>query len=188
MSFSDARLLWALWAVPVFALLEMLALRRARARRRALVGDRPGHALLAQLDPRSGWIGAALRVAAYACLVFGAAGPEWGREMVRRAGSGSDVVLLVDVSASMDARDVPPSRIDEARREALAVIDRLPGSRVAVVAFAGDAVRLCPLTLDLPAARLVVEALSTSSMSTPGTDLGKALRLAVKVLPPGRHD
>jgi Ca-activated chloride channel family protein len=129
-----------------------------------------------------------LRVVAYASLVFGAAGPEWGREMVRRAGSGSDVVLLVDVSASMDARDVPPSRIDEARREALAVIDRLPGSRVAVVAFAGDAVRLCPLTLDLPAARLVVEALSTSSMSTPGTDLGKALRLAVKVLPPGRHD
>src|SRR5206468_3195568 len=84
--------------------------------------------------------GIALRAAAFALLVLGAAGPEWGRELVRRSAVGSDVVLLMDVSASMDVRDVPPSRLEEARREALAVLDRLTGSRVAVVAFAGDAI------------------------------------------------
>ncbi len=188
MSFSDPRWLWALWALPVLAVLEAWALRGMGARVRALVGDRAPHPLLAQRDPRAGWIGAALRLAALACVLFGAAGPEWGREMVRRGSSGSDVVLVIDVSTSMDARDVPPSRIDEARREALAVLDRLQGSRVAVVAFAGDAVRLCPLTLDLPAARLVVESLSTGALSTPGTDLGKGLRLARQVVPSGRRD
>jgi len=88
----------------------------------------------------------------------------------------------------MDSRDVAPSRIDEARREAIAVIDRLAGSRVAVVAFAGDAVRLCPLTLDVPAARLTVESLSTAALSAPGTDLGKALHAVLKVMPPGRRE
>src|SRR5262249_13702934 len=85
------------------------------------------------------------------------AGAEWGAELGRGAASGSDVVFRIDVSASMDARDVPPSRIEEARREALSLLERLGGSRVGVVAFAGDAVRLCPLTLDRGAVRLVIE-------------------------------
>jgi len=87
----------------------------------------------------------------------------------------------------MDARDVPPSRLEEARREALAVVDRLEGSRVGVVAFAGDAVRLCPLTLDRGAVRLVLQSVTTSSVSEPGTDLGRGLRMAMKVLPGGRR-
>ncbi len=188
MSFSDARWLIALWALPVLVLLELLAVRRRTQRLRQLVGDRRDHALLAQYDRRSAAVGAGLRVVALGALVFGACGPEWGREIVRRGSTGSDVVLVVDVSASMDARDVPPSRIDEARREALVVLDRLEGSRVGVVAFAGDAVRLVPLTLDLAAARLTVESLSTGSVSTPGTDLGRALDVALRVMPPGRRD
>ena len=188
MSFSDARWLWALWALPALAGVELWALARTRWRLRALIGERPGHALLAQRDPRAAAIGVVLRIAAVACLVFGAAGPEWGREVVRRGITGSDVVLVMDVSASMDARDVPPSRIDEARREALAVLDRLEGSRVGVVGFAGDAVRLCPLTTDLAAARLVLEAVSSGSLSTPGSDLGKGLTVALRAMPAGRRD
>ena len=88
----------------------------------------------------------------------------------------------------MDTRDVAPSRLEEARREALAALDRLEGSRVGVVAFAGDASRLCPLTLDRSAARLTLESLSSASVSTPGTDLGRALRMAARVMPPGRRD
>jgi Ca-activated chloride channel family protein len=120
--------------------------------------------------------------------VLGAAGPQWGRETVRRASQGSDLVFVVDVSASMDARDVSPTRLDEARREALGLLDRVQGSRVGVVAFAGDAVRLCPLTLDHAAARLVVESLVSGTVSTPGTDLGRALHTAVELLPQGRRE
>ena len=188
MSFSDSRWLMALWALPILALLELWAARRVRGRLRTLIGERANHALIEGRLGHERLVGAALRLGALACLVLGAAGPEWGREVVRRGSTGSDVVLLLDVSASMDTRDVPPSRLDEARREALAVLDRLPGSRVGVVAFAGDAVRLCPLTLDVPAARLVVEALSTGTVSSPGTDLGKGLRMALKVMPQGRRE
>jgi Ca-activated chloride channel family protein len=188
MMFAEARWLWALAAVPLLVALEWLAARRADGAIRRLAGDRPQHALLLQLRPGERRIGAVLRILAFAALAVGAAGPQWGREVVRRAATGSDVIFMVDVSASMDARDVAPSRLDEARREALALLDRLEGSRVAVIAFAGDAVRLCPLTLDRSAARLTLEALSSGTVSTPGTDLGKALRMADRVVPSGRRD
>ncbi len=188
MTFGDPRWLWALAALPLFALLEWLAARRRRAALGRLVGTRLDGALLAQVRPRQRAMGALLRIGAAALLIVGAARPEWGREVVRRGSTGSDVVLVVDVSASMDARDVPPSRLDEARREALAVIDRLGGSRFGVVAFAGEAIRLCPPTLDRAAARLTVEGLSSLAVAEPGTDLGKGLRTALRLLPNGRRD
>ncbi|PYP40782.1 MAG: hypothetical protein DMD43_07845, partial [Gemmatimonadetes bacterium] len=175
-------------ALAPLGLLEAWAAWRAERALGRLVGKRHDHALLAQRRPGQRWMRAALRLATLGLLALGAAGPEWGREVVRRGANGSDVVLMVDVSASMDARDVPPSRLAEARREALAVIDQLTGSRVAVLAFAGDAVRLCPLTLDRPAARLVVGALSSATLSQPGTDLGRALRTALRLLPAGRRE
>lgn len=188
MTFETPVWLWALAALPVLALLEWRAIARAARAARALVGARPAHALLGQTLPRSRRLGSALRLAALALLVLGAAGPQWGRETVRRQSQGSDLVFVVDVSASMDARDVAPSRLDEARREALGLLERVPGSRVGVLAFAGDAVRLCPLTLDHAAARLVLESLSSSSVSQAGSDLGRALREALKLLPRGRRE
>lgn len=188
MSFETPAWLWALVVLPVLALVESRAVQRARRAALSLVGPRPNHALLAQALPGTRRTGVALRLGAIALLVLGAAGPQWGRETVRRASQGSDLVFVVDVSASMDARDVTPTRLDEARREALGLLDRVEGSRVAVVAFAGDAVRLCPLTLDHAAARLVVESLVSGTVSTPGTDLGRALHTALQLLPHGRRE
>jgi Ca-activated chloride channel family protein len=188
MTFADVRWLWGLVALPLLLLLELAAVRRSRRGLVRLIGERPDSVLRAQVRAGSRLHGALLRLAALAALLAGAAGPQWGREVVRRPATGSDVVLVMDVSASMDSRDVAPSRLEEARREALAVLDRLEGSRLGVVAFAGDAVRLCPLTLDRSAARLTLESISSSSVSTPGTDLGRALRMVGRVLPPGRRD
>jgi Ca-activated chloride channel family protein len=187
-TFPDPRWLLALVVVPVLWLLDLAARRRARRGLTRLIGERPDSVLRAQVLAGSRRAGALLRLGALIALIVGAAGPEWGREVVRRASSGSDVVLVLDASASMDTRDVAPSRLEEARREALAALDRLEGSRVGVVAFAGDASRLCPLTLDRSAARLTLESLSSASVSTPGTDLGRALRMAARVMPPGRRD
>ncbi len=188
MIFSDPRWLAALWVVPVALALVFWLDRRARGALRRLVGERSDVSLLAQVRPRGRMWTGGLRALAIGLLVVGAARPEWGREVVRRAATGSDVVLVVDVSASMDVRDVAPSRLHEARREAAAVLERLGGSRVGVVAFAGDAVRLCPLTLDRAAARLTLESLSSYSVSAPGSDLGRGLRLAARMLPAGRRE
>lgn len=180
-------LLWLMLLVPL-ALIEWRSLLRAERSLRLLLGARPLPGLLAQRLPgrRLGAVG--LRLAAVASLAVGAAGPQWGREAVRRQSQGSDIAFVLDVSASMQTRDVPPSRMEEAQREAEALLERLQGSRVGVVAFAGDAVRLCPLTLDQTAVRLTLETIGPGAVSEPGTDLGRALRTALKLLPPTRRD
>lgn len=188
MSFADPRFLLGLLLVPILGVLEWNAIHRAERATDALVGKRVGHPLLSQRLAGQRLLGLGLRLLALTLLVVGAAGPQWGRETTRRQSQGSDIVFLIDVSASMDVRDVPSTRLDEARREALGLLQRLEGSRVAVVAFSGDAVRLCPLTLDQAATRLVIESLESGSISTPGTDIGKALESAGRALPPGRRD
>lgn len=188
MTFADPRLLLGLLLLPLLALVEWRALVRAERAADALVGRRPEHPLLTQRLPGQRRLGIVLRLTTLALLILGAAGPQWGRETTRRQSQGSDIVFLVDVSASMDVRDVPTSRLDEARREALGLLQRMEGSRVAVVAFAGDAIRLCPLTLDQAATRLVLETLESGSVSMPGSDLGKALDAALRALPAGRRD
>ncbi|HYM80400.1 MAG TPA: hypothetical protein VEY91_03190, partial [Candidatus Limnocylindria bacterium] len=127
MSFVDPRWLWLVLGVPVLILLEGHAHRRARRALEQLVGPRADSALIAQRLPGQRRTSLVLRVLALPLLIVGAAGPEWGSELVRRSATGSDVILLIDVSASMDVRDVAPSRLEEARREALAVLDRLAG-------------------------------------------------------------
>jgi Ca-activated chloride channel family protein len=181
---------WLVWLVLLlpFALLEWRALVRADRSLKALLGRDPLPGLLSQLRPKRRVLAMALRFVATALLALGAAGPQWGREAVRRQSQGSDVVFVVDVSLSMDTRDVPPSRMEETRRETVALMERLQGSRVGVVAFAGDAVRLCPLTLDQTAVRLTLETLETGAVSEPGSDLGRALRAGLKLLPAGRRD
>lgn len=187
MTFAHPEWLGFLGVLPALLALEWRAARRGEQAMERLVGTRREPVLLEQRLPGQRRAGITLRLAACALLVVGASGPEWGRELVRRSAVGSEVVLALDVSASMDARDVPPSRLEEARREAVAVLERLKGSRVGVVAFAGEAVRLCPLTLDRSAARLVLEKLSSGTVAEPGTDLGRGLRAAVRLLPPRRR-
>ncbi|MBI1798214.1 MAG: VWA domain-containing protein [Candidatus Eisenbacteria bacterium] len=188
MTFADPRWLWALAALPPVAALEWRAVVRADRSLERLVGAERGSVLLSQRRSGQRRLSAALRMVALAVLALGAADPQLGRELVRRGATGSDLVLVLDASASMDARDVAPSRLDEARREALALLDRVEGSRVGVVAFAGEAVRLCPLTLDRGAARLSIEGVTSGPVSDPGTDLGKALKLGAKLMPSGRRE
>ena len=97
MSFSSPGWLWLLFVLAPLLLLEWRGVRRADEALRRLVGPGTEHALLGQRRPGQRRMGIALRGAALALLAVGAAGPEWGREVVRRSASGSDVVLLVDV-------------------------------------------------------------------------------------------
>ena len=118
-------------------------------------------------------------------LCFAAAGPQCGErtELVRRA--GIDLVIALDASNSMLARDVKPSRLDRAKLEVTALLDRLKGDRVGLVVFAGDAFVQCPLTTDYAAARLFLRAVDPSGMPQQGTAIAAAILESKRVLEGG---
>jgi Ca-activated chloride channel family protein len=170
--------LWALAAVPVaVGLLAWAAWQRRRAR--AAFGDM---ALLEQLTAG----GATRRRAVRGGLVVGAllllgialAGPRYGqttREVERR---GIDLVVALDVSASMEAEDVAPSRLGRAKNEVKKLLGRLSGDRVGLVVFAGDGFVQCPLTTDYSAVRLFLDAAGPDLVPTPGTNFEAAFQAA----------
>ncbi len=99
-------------------------------------------------------------------------------EMLER--EGLDIVVAVDVSNSMLARDLAPNRLEKAKQEIQGIIDRLQGDRIGLVAFAGEAFIQCPLTLDYSAARFLLNAIDQTSVSVQGTDLSAAIEMATR--------
>lgn len=97
----------------------------------------------------------------------------------------ADVMIVLDVSKSMLAEDVQPNRLARAKAEISEMVRQLPGHRVGLVAFAGRAALLCPLTPDHSFFNLVLRGVDTSSVSRGGTRIGEALRVATKGFPAG---
>jgi len=120
-----------------------------------------------------------LVVAAVGLLVTALARPQFGSrvETVRR--EGRDVLIALDLSASMVAEDMAPNRLEKAKFAIADLIDQLDGDRVGLVAFAGEAFVQSPLTLDYGAARLFLNAMEPDMMSVQGTNLGQAIAVAL---------
>jgi Ca-activated chloride channel family protein len=164
--------LWLLLLIPCL-LAWVRRGRRIRAEQWSLLGQ--GGRLRG--DGSLGWI------AAIACLIFALAQPRWGRIPAPPLPPGRDVVLLVDASRSMAARDAVPDRLGVAVEAGLSLVRALaqePGNRVAVAAFAGRGVLRCPLTENTGAALDSLAALRPGTVRPEGTDLGAGLAAALE--------
>ena len=126
-------------------------------------------------DARLGALRIALLLLGTGFAIVALARPQWGivREKVER--EGKDVVLVLDTSGSMATADVAPSRFFLARQALLALIARLSGDRLALVAFEGEAYPLVPLTLDADALGLFLETVEPGIVPAPGSSLGTGL-------------
>ncbi len=179
--------LW-LWVAPLGLALGAFAAWRAWQRQQRVVRlvpqQRLGSVLQGAGSAQGIARGSVLGVGLF-LLFFAAAGPQCGErtELVKRA--GIDLVVALDASNSMLARDVRPSRLDRARLEVTALLDRLKGDRVGLVVFAGDAFVQCPLTSDYAAARLFLRAVDPLSMPQQGTAIAAALLESKRVLDGG---
>ena len=135
--------------------------------------------------PRRLRLKAVVSVAALTVLVLALAGPRWGQNYREVRRKGSDVVVAVDLSASMLAEDIAPNRLTQAKRELGLLIEGLEGDRVGLVAFAGTAFLQCPLTLDRGAARSLLDLFEPDLIPAPGTDLAAALTTSLEAFPSG---
>lgn len=120
---------------------------------------------------------------AAAVAIVAAAQPRWGTRESKIPRTGADLVIVLDISRSMNARDVAPDRLQASKTAVAAILNRLGGDRVGLVVFAGDARIRFPLTTDFSAARQVVDSLETGVVFVEGgTNAGLGLTEAVTLL------
>ncbi len=130
---------------------------------------------------RGGWAPLLLGLSGLLAAI-GLAGPRAGRTQVQTATRALSLVFAVDISRSMLAEDVAPSRLQRAGREARRLIQDLEGDRIGLIAFAGRSYILAPLTVDGSAVRMYLDALDPDLASEGGTSLGAVLAQGTELL------
>ncbi len=108
--------------------------------------------------------------------------PQYGEKTEIRHQKGRDIIVLLDVSLSMQTPDINPNRLEYAKREIENLADQLKGDRIGLVIVAGDAFVQCPLTADYGAFKLFLKQVSVQSMALQGTDLSKGIEVATAAL------
>jgi Ca-activated chloride channel homolog len=169
-----------LFLAPVLALAFGAGAWLARSRRVRLA-RRWSPSLGRMARSRGGWAPPVLGATALLAAV-GLAGPRAGRTEVRTQTRALSMVMAVDISRSMLAEDVEPSRLQRAGREARRLIQDLEGDRLGLIAFAGRSYILAPLTVDGGAIRMYLDALDPDLASEGGTALGAVLGQGAELL------
>jgi Ca-activated chloride channel family protein len=169
----------------IIAVVVVASYRRRQARLARLAS----HDMLARLIPRSAlekpvWRGLRLGTVAALCGIA-IAGPRWGTEQDVVRGSGIDVVLALDASLSMLARDEQPSRLERMKIEVRRLRAMSGTDRVGLLAFAGRSYVLTPLTIDAGALDLYLDNLDPSIVGQPGTSLSATIRQGLALLQTG---
>jgi Ca-activated chloride channel family protein len=174
--FQNIDALHWLWLLPVFVAFFLFAAARRRKALAAFIEAGLLHRIKISVSPvRRRWK-AILVLLALGAITFGMTRPGWNPKTKTVERRGRDVVFLLDVSKSMLAEDLAPSRLERAKLAIKDCVERLEGDRVGLVVFAGTSSVKCPLTLDYGFFRLMLEDVTTDSIARGGTLIGDALR------------
>lgn len=186
MRWARPELLWGLAVLPLLALWVWYSGRRLRARWLKFTDEKllPRH-MAHRSSVKVGMKHVTWLLGIALCLAA-AARPQYGASTVKQMRRGLDLVVLIDTSKSMLAKDLVPDRLSRAKLELSALLDQLHGDRVGFIAFAGQAFVQCPLTSDYSAAKVFLRALDTKTIPRGGTAIGEALKTAGGLLSEAR--
>ena len=157
-------------------------------RRRKKLREYGNPELLAQLMPEVSkyrpdvkfW----LVFSALAMVIFMLARPQFGSKMETVKRQGVEAVVALDISNSMLAQDVTPSRLDKSKKLISRLVETFNNDKVAMIVFAGQAFTQLPITSDYISAKMFLETINPSLISTQGTDIGGAINLGMKSFTP----
>ena len=110
--------------------------------------------------------------------------PQFGSKLETVKRKGVEVIIALDISNSMLAQDVQPSRLEKAKRLISRLVDELDNDKVGMIVFAGDAFTQLPITSDYISAKMFLESISPSLISKQGTAIGEAINLAARSFTP----
>jgi Ca-activated chloride channel family protein len=176
--FESPRALQWLWLVPLIYFMTRYWAQRAKADLSRVLGTKLEPLLTASLSVQRRVWKERLEILIMVLFIVCYARPQTGEGKQTVKNEGVEVMFLFDVSNSMMSEDVRPSRLQFAKNAINHFIELSNGDRMGLVAFAGSAALLSPMTSDQDAIKMYIESLSTDSVSTQGTNFSKALKEA----------
>jgi len=185
-NFDEPGLLWGLWLLLPLAILAPRRYFRRRHALLALIGAASvGDARRLMDGLRRRYTASTVFFLAFlAATLLALAGPRWGSRLVPEYRRGVDVVIALDLSRSMEARDLAPSRLGRAAALAMDTVNGSPGTRFAVTVGKGSAVLALPLTEDAESLGSFFRGVSSAGISSGGTDLERLLDASLGAFQP----
>ncbi|MDO4461019.1 MAG: VWA domain-containing protein [Bacteroidia bacterium] len=177
MRFANPYMLYLLLLVPV-AIVGYYYLQNKRHKALKAFGEENliKH-LMPLYSPTRQAIKAWILLVAFSLQVLILARPQFGTKMESTKRSGIELMVALDVSNSMNAMDVSPSRLEMAKMAVSRLVDKLSGDRLGIVVFAGQAYVQLPITTDYPSAKMFLSSVSTGMVPTQGTAIGAAINM-----------
>ena len=176
--FADPTYLYLLALIPVLALIRFLTYRNQKKRLRKF-GDPK---LLRELMPDVSRFRPAVKFwmlqGALALLVAMLARPQFGTKISNEQRVGIETIIAMDISNSMYAEDIVPSRLDRSKMMVENLVDHFTNDKIGLLVFAGDAFVQLPITSDYVSAKMFLSSIDPSMMATQGTDIARAIDMA----------
>lgn len=182
--FANPEYLYALLLIPVLVIVY-LWYQSAKKRQLANFGD---EALIAPLMPEDNSIGkhwkAALQLVSFLLLILMLARPQYGSKLEEVKRNSAEIIVALDISNSMLAEDIAPSRLERSKQALSKLIDKLNTDRIGLIVFAGDAYTQLPITADYVSAKMFLSTIHPGLIARQGTAIGTAIKLAASSFDP----
>ena len=180
LEFESAARLWFLLLIPLAAFLYEVAERQRKRDFNRLTSGENFPKMILRYSEKRDRIKFILYAVAFTLLITAWANPRVGTKLRDAKHEGTDIVIALDISRSMLAQDVKPSRLEMAKHSISKLLDRLGEDRVGLIIFAGRANVLFPLTADYSAAKMFLSTVEPDFISEQGTAIGEAIDIATR--------
>lgn len=176
--FEDPQYFWLLAVVALLFVVRFVS-DRLRMRRLRRFGDvELVKSLMPDVSARRSYVKFGLLAGALALVVVMLARPQMGAKVSTENRNGIEAIICIDISNSMLARDVVPSRLDKTKMLVENMVDNFTNDKIGLVVFAGDAFVQLPITSDYVSAKMFLQNINPSLISAQGTDIAHAINLA----------
>lgn len=178
--FANAEILYALILIPLMVLLYAYSQTQKKKKLRQLGDWAVVGSLMPDLSSRRPLFKLILACLALSLVIVGLARPQTGSKLKNIKRKGIELMIALDVSNSMNARDIQPSRLERAKQAIARLSERLEDDRIGLIVFAGDAYTQLPITTDYASAKMFLSSINTGMVPVQGTSIGKAIRLGMR--------
>lgn len=177
--FANPEFLYLLIAVPILIAIYFLAIFMRNNSLRKFGDYTILKELMPEVSSRRPLFKALILCLVFISLVIAIARPQLGSKLKEVKRRGVELVIALDVSNSMLARDISPNRLERAKQAITRMVDKMSDDRIGLIVFAGDAYVQLPVTSDYVSAKMFLSSINPGMVPTQGTSIGKAIDLAV---------